>query len=238
MNTKPMIFTAENIRGIRNGCKTMTRRLVTAQNSLLDGWPMVMAIWRQLDWKQARIDRGPSPAGNPGPYFHVPCPPHGTVHRIYPKYHADDLIWTRETWRELGSLQREDGKIPTNLRPDEIIYYADDPCALENGPWRPSIFLPKNLSRNTMRINQVRGEWLQEIEERDVRAEGCELREFWMFGSDQIGRDKTARMVFESLWDRVNGKRAPWADNPPVWVISWDRLWFENVDTVMKELAE
>ena len=228
MNTKPMIFTAENIRGIRNRRKTMTRRLVTAQNSLLDGWPVVMKIWRELDWSQAAIDPGPSPAGNPGPYFKVPCPARETRHRIYPKYQAGDLIWTRETWRELGSLQREDGKIPTGLRPDEIIYYADDRCALEDGPWRPSIFLPENLSRNTMRIKAAGAEWLQDISDEDAQAEGI---------SGGYGPGYSfAKTEFMQLWNRVNGKRTPWADNPPVWVIPWDRLWHKNVYTVMKEL--
>jgi hypothetical protein len=52
-------------------------------------------LWRRLDWQQARLDWGPSPAGNPGPYWHVPMrePPdditlrhgwEGTVHRLYP----------------------------------------------------------------------------------------------------------------------------------------------------------
>ena len=45
-------------------------------------------VWSRLDWTAARIDPGPSPAGNPGPYYHVPYPKEGTVHRLYPKRFA------------------------------------------------------------------------------------------------------------------------------------------------------
>lgn len=39
-----------------------------------------------LDWSKARVDMGPSIAGNPGPYWHVPLPSEETVHRLYPKF--------------------------------------------------------------------------------------------------------------------------------------------------------
>lgn len=44
-------------------------------------------MWRQLRWNEAWIDMGPSPAGNPGPYWKVPRTADGdeTVHRLYPK---------------------------------------------------------------------------------------------------------------------------------------------------------
>ena len=45
---------------------------------LLDKWPL-------LDWANSYVDMGPSPAGNLGPYWHVPLPSEDTVHRLYPK---------------------------------------------------------------------------------------------------------------------------------------------------------
>jgi hypothetical protein len=66
---------------------------------LFDGRPIrgriMLALWNNLDWSKAWIDLGPSIAGNPGPYWHVPLKEtvvdgvlyaHGdTVHRLYPK---------------------------------------------------------------------------------------------------------------------------------------------------------
>ncbi|WP_434888698.1 hypothetical protein [Bradyrhizobium sp. HKCCYLS2038] len=39
--------------------------------------------WADLDWARAWIDMGPSPAGNGGPYWHVPLKTGETVHRLY-----------------------------------------------------------------------------------------------------------------------------------------------------------
>lgn len=43
------------------------------------------AIFFALDWSKAWIDLGPSPANNPGPYWHVPRLDGDTTHRLYPK---------------------------------------------------------------------------------------------------------------------------------------------------------
>lgn len=60
---------------------------------LFDGSPMRkadLALWNDLDWSKAYMDMGPSPTGNPGPYWHVPRKVEDTVHRLYPK-----LVTTR-----------------------------------------------------------------------------------------------------------------------------------------------
>ena len=228
MNAKPMIFTAENIRAIRNGRKTMTRRLVTAQNSLLDGWPVVMKIWRQLDWSHAVIDSGPSPAGNPGPYFKVPCPARETVHRIYPKYHAGDLIWTRETHLVVGGPHCADPR---------VVYRAtnDGPDAWVSPRWTPSIFMPRRFSRLTLRVSNVRVERVQDISAWDAMAEG--LAREWDGTKYWYGETPDPRKAFAILIDSINGPRGYWwKDNYWVWIIEWDRVWEKNIDAVIKDL--
>lgn len=46
-----------------------------------------LLLWSKLDWKRAWLDMGPSPAGNPGPYWHVPWDFDGEElwARLYPK---------------------------------------------------------------------------------------------------------------------------------------------------------
>ena len=53
---------------------------------LLDGARICpLDIWEQLDWSQAYMDKGPSPTGNPGPYWHVPA--YGWIwYRLYPRF--------------------------------------------------------------------------------------------------------------------------------------------------------
>jgi hypothetical protein len=56
---------------------------------LIDGTPIrgesLIALWNDLDWSKAWVDMGPSPMGNPGPYWHVPLKSGDTTHRLYPK---------------------------------------------------------------------------------------------------------------------------------------------------------
>jgi hypothetical protein len=57
--------------------------------------PVMIARFDNLDWEKARVDLGPSVAGNLGPYWHVPLretiidgevyDEGDTVHRLYPK---------------------------------------------------------------------------------------------------------------------------------------------------------
>ena len=72
-----------------------TKRIaISASNSLLDGWAVCESgrwRWKCLDWSKAWIDKGPSPAGNQGPYLHVPFQPYSTGHRVYPKI----ALWIR-----------------------------------------------------------------------------------------------------------------------------------------------
>ncbi len=63
-------------------------RGLSHRDFLLDGYSCPEARWRRLDWSRAWVDMGPSPAGNPGPYWHVPLRAENgseTVHRLYPK---------------------------------------------------------------------------------------------------------------------------------------------------------
>ena len=74
-------------------------RGLTHKDWLFDGYPIrgrvALARFKNLDWSKAWIDMGPSVAGNPGPYWHVPLKETvidgeiydlgDTVHRLYPK---------------------------------------------------------------------------------------------------------------------------------------------------------
>jgi hypothetical protein len=62
---------------------------LTHKDWMLDGYSIrgeiLLSRWEDLDWSQAYVDMGPSPAGNAGPYWHVPLKSADTVHRLYPK---------------------------------------------------------------------------------------------------------------------------------------------------------
>lgn len=95
-------MTPEEWEGIKTDveieqCKQLTQEYADWISSLdpkdwlFDGYAirsndkMAMERWAGLNWPKAWLDMGPSPAGNLGPYWHVPLPSNDTVHRLYPK---------------------------------------------------------------------------------------------------------------------------------------------------------
>lgn len=232
----PLLFSGPMVRALLDGRKTQTRRLVTPKTSLLDGdsWPKRMRDG--MDWANAWIDKGPSPAGNPGPYLKVPFPAEETVHRVYPIWQVGNALWVRETaWydREPVQLLMEDLPIRCFYEGREVrsadgrsgeAPYASTAATLDLNDAlrkRPGIHMPRWASRLTLRVTSVRVERLQEITDTDAIAEGIGP----FANSLTIDCDtESPRRVFGSLWDSINGERAPWASNPWVWCVSFERV--------------
>lgn len=92
--------------------------------------------------------------------------------------------------------------------------------------WRPSIFMPRDLSRITLEVTSVRVERLQAITEEDAKAEGVQRRDILGVETYETATSyvSSARAAFEELWDDINGERASWASNPWCWCVSFRRL--------------
>ncbi len=104
-----------------------------------------------------------------------------------------DHLWVRETWVDLGNGLG--------------VAYKADPRGIVT-KWRPSIFMPRSLSRITLEITGVRVERLQDITDDDAKAEG-------------VGGVGT----FGVLWNEINAKRGhSWDTNPYVWCIEFRRI--------------
>ena len=135
--------------------------------------------------------------------------------RVCPYGVEMDLLWVRETWRcdDEDNLcghrirYESDGKTQW-LWPDTDFRKIANPTKK-----RPSIFMPRWASRITLEVTGVRVERVRSISEEDAIAEGVEPELDW-----------TATMKYAVLWDKINGKKYPWANNPFVWVIEFKRL--------------
>jgi len=220
MKEHGIIYQGWGVRAILEGRKTHTRRVITPHNSYVDGGPWPKG-WK-FDWSTAYVDQGPSPAGNPGPYLHADLIGGDTTHRIYPRYSPGDLIWVRETWSPWADKLTKD---VVGLKGEQCLYKADylnGASSIDIGGdyhWHPSIHMPRWVSRITLEITDVPVERIQEISEKDARAEGC-----WLTPKG-IGHYSIDPPEFDSVWNSINLKRGyGWDTNPWVWVIEFRRI--------------
>lgn len=122
------------------------------------------------------------------------CCPYGT---------KGEHLWVRETWAD------------TMGEPPSAVYRADgERHPSSHMKWRPAIHMPRWASRITLRIIDARVECLGEISNADAEAEGVKCDYSSLSFRDHFGE----------LWDRINGKRAPWRSNPWVWVVQFERV--------------
>lgn len=230
---RPIIFRGEMVRAILAGRKTQTRRIVRPQPA-------------------ANLGELPGPAWNSG-FVDVACP-HGRpgdrlwVRETWAK--CDQMIGFRTTESDEGEDVAFAADKTALMWCMDGRRVAADTYSWNWGKlrWRPSIHMPRWASRLTLEITDVRVERLQEISEKDAQAEGAGID--WervdsgrsVAESDYpcvacsgdprgiaelchpIGRGKPWRCVFANLWDAINGKRAPWAENPWIWAMTFRRV--------------
>ena len=196
MKERPILFSGPMVRAILEGRKTQTRRVVKPTMTPPRVAPQHMEPWIvDGEWQEDDNDL-PCWAG-----FHPDYPGEAKWFTC-PYGRTGDRLWVRETWAmHFGELRYRASERPGS-------YYAD-----AKG-WRPSIFMPRALSRITIEIVGVRVEQVQQISETDMRAEGLE---FAAAGEPVAG--------FSVLWDEINAARGySWASNPWVWVLTFKRV--------------
>jgi len=186
----------------------------------------------------ARLFRGPS----------YPCLDGGVVR--CPHGVPGDRLYVREAWNlrlreEWEDLWKE--PIPKKC-PDgyEIIYRADQEVEYVNGPWRPSIHMPRWASRILFRIEVIEVRRLQTITLEEIKLDGIRVmgaREKGRFRpmirltgahppTAYVGRrlpewteDDLFRAHFASGWDgSYYNEGYAWNTNPWCWHIKLKKL--------------
>lgn len=225
MKDHPILFSGSMVRALlrEQNPKTQTRRLITKANSVV-GFNNRTGLLANVDLLRAR----PTSDGHLLAWHKN----HGDDALVMPRVKPGDRLWVRET-----HLAFDVGRV--HYRAD---FQEDKKGEREHGVvWTPSIHMPRWASRITLEITGVRVERLHDISAGDVRAEGVRLpvmkdgrhhspavcipnpydpgKKF-----DDWAIDDFWRAAFACAWDDINKKRAGWALNPWVWVVSFKRV--------------
>lgn len=123
---------------------------------------------------------------------------------------SGDHLWVRETFRL-------DHGIPV-FRASCLNSYQ------KYHLWKPSIFMPRWVSRITLEIVKVRIERLKDISTDDCIAEGVNGKMMNDLCVPLTEGESPAYSTYRALWDSINGKKYPWSSNPWVWVIEFKRI--------------
>lgn len=194
------------IRAILAGTKTQTRRIFSPERIEIE--PREKGGFYYHTYRK---QNGEMRLTGQGPFL-----PRDWLHYC-PFGQPGDHLWVRETFAVAG---------------DTTFYRTDvNQAKTVLLKWKPSIHMPRGLSRITLEITEVRVERLQEISEDDALAEGIT----WPDRDGQqyrppidttgISTLRIAAERFSELWDSINAKRGHgWDTNPWVWIISFRKL--------------
>ena len=205
---RPILFSGEMVRAILSGRKSQTRRVVKPQpinsrvgmcNMAYCGHPNEWCVEGSVSEYTVANPRNPNAPELPPKWK---CP-YGKV---------GDRLWVKETFSVLPSGQ---------------LWYRADGHSVNDGYWKPSIFMRREYSRITLEIVSVRVGRLQEISEADARAEGC-FQGLWKpcgLAGAYKNNDPIATYIagYAQLWESINGAGS-WSANPWVWVIEFKRV--------------
>lgn len=137
------------------------------------------------------------------------------VPTLWPKCKPGDRLYVRETF---GVWHRGDSTHVRGQPYDPVtVYRADDEdpdiphdFLWEPFRWRPSIHMPRKLSRLTLVVTKVRQQPLHKISEKDCKAEGTPrpMLNNWM-------DDVKWKSAFKMVWIAIHGPDA-WDENPDI----------------------
>lgn len=217
MRMLPIIFSGPMVRAILDGRKTQTRRLLRSPEYF--GCPTGDCPHNY----QRECDE-----------FMASLPSEDTGFAIGDRLYVREAYYQfgfwepiegqqtkqgRQKWRFVGAADRVQFEEPPSYRKGR---HHNDPST---PAWHKRLprFMPRNLSRLTLTVADVRVERLQAISEDDAMAEG--IIEFEPTDEDPAefsyrdGGDiwNNPRSAFRALWNSINGPTA-WDENP--WVVA------------------
>lgn len=218
---KPIPFNTEMVRAILKDQKSATRRIVKRQHLLLeDDCKHEMGFFDTggNDWACRKLGCGIINTGKS--IYHAP-------------YQVDDILYVKETYTygevEFGENQHGD-ELPYIESKDDGRFIPKE-YALSEGlgtkfvTWKPSIHMPKSVSRIFLKVTNVKIARLQDITEEESKKEGVTLSKYSGMNRANVS---AYRCEFVELWNSTISKHNldsyGWEANPYVWVIEFERV--------------
>lgn len=250
MTDRGIIFSGPMVRALLAGRKTQTRRVLKPQPEPWKSYYLEESCQRS-DW---HFELGTSPDKRNREIFGLwgHSAHNESVFQPLP-YEPGDRLYVRENF-----YLTDDGDTQYAVfAADELeaAQHINDVgnIAARNGfgkEWleehtklRPSIHMPKEFSRLTLAVTDVKVERVQDISEADAEAEGIfplsrigddPSHPQWTHARDAAWRWETARQAFQALWDSLNTKRGfGWDSNPWVCAIT-SNVHHQNIDALEK----
>ena len=200
MSEKPILFSGPMVRGLLDGRKTQTRRILKDQPGELD--------------KPLMMDDGS---------WHVTDSQGGHMTSLAVPFRKGDRLWVRET---ISFGHKWTGTKPRDVPPGSPVWYWADGNP-QDGDWtKPivSIHMPRWCSRLTDIVTDVRVQSLLDISEMDAEAEGFKAgqlddgfgpRDFGGgFTVESPGTYASAAGMFQLTWQNLHpewdGYSSPW----------------------------
>ncbi len=190
---RPILFSAPMVCALLAGTKTQTRRAIKTPASVTAFRHFDGDKWDRLMAGGMRGDSVRCPYGKPG-----------------------ERLWVRESF--WGCDLPGYGDQPCIVYADE--WHGKEYKPAEARPWArkfghiPGIHMPRDTSRITLEITDVRVERLQAISDADAIEEGVDRTNTSLPGY--------ARERYGALWESINGPDS-WDANPFVWAVSFKR---------------
>jgi uncharacterized protein YqfB (UPF0267 family) len=204
MKVKPMIFNTEMVKALLDGRKTVTRRPVKlSKHSLKQGVTLkdIVKVCRSKEDHlfSAVLNNNFDHVGT----FSVP-------------FRVGDLLYVRETFRLYNNSDECGCSDHCSCPPTGTPLYFSTHNDGES-KWKPSIHMPRSISRITLKVTDIRIEKLNDLRKSDeqVKKEGFDS---WP--------------QFKHVWESIYGQSKP---NDYVWVIEFEVI-HQNVDKYLSSL--
>ena len=196
---KPCLFNTEMVRGLLDGTKTVTRRVVNPHYR--NGEAGFRIVTNAHTGQYVRIE--------------IFDEWEDETRWLSDPYRPGDILYVRETWQYGFG-----GTYLYKASAGHDLFMTADGELVSDIPWRPSILMPREAARIFLRVTDVRVERLWNITDDDL------MRDFG-FCPDAIkavGRDAIARPFWDNTINPAGRDIFGWDANPWVWVIEFKRI--------------